>query len=298
MPMRQLRNCDFCGGDAAGVYEVLPPELSPTEAEQHRVVLCSDCVGTLEAAVRPLLERLGVDPGAEDADPTPDSTDDPLSSPAAAAGGASAPSGTPDRSAEAPTGQSDDAESTRRGGDGGAVESSRSEAEPDRAPSEATDDSEPSPDDPRSSDGEGPSDHHNADDPIAWGADESTPAEDTGTDPVQNGIPSIDPAGGTPDAEGEPSAEDGGNTEDTDDADTAGAGGAVDGPRAAPGGEPEEFRTVMRLLNNREFPVERRAIVELAASAYELDDAHVNQCLDYAVDRGVFDDDGGTLRRG
>jgi hypothetical protein len=55
---------------------------------------------------------------------------------------------------------------------------------------------------------------------------------------------------------------------------------------------------VMRLLSNREFPVERDAIVELAASAYELDDAHVRRCLDYAVDRGVIDDDSGMLRRG
>ena len=63
MPMRQLRRCDFCGGDAAGVYEVLPPELSPTEAEQQRLMLCSDCAGTLETVIDPLLERLGVETG-------------------------------------------------------------------------------------------------------------------------------------------------------------------------------------------------------------------------------------------
>ena len=117
MPMRQLRSCDFCGDDAAGVYEVLPPALSPTEAEQHRVVLCADCVGTLEAVVNPLLRRLGVDTEGsdataepEDSEPAPNAAADPPSRPPNATGGSSTPpersptggepTGGPDRPAE------------------------------------------------------------------------------------------------------------------------------------------------------------------------------------------------------
>jgi hypothetical protein len=49
--MRQLRACDFCGDDAAGVYEPLPPELA---ADQHRVALCGPCRETLESVLAPL----------------------------------------------------------------------------------------------------------------------------------------------------------------------------------------------------------------------------------------------------
>ncbi|ELY55058.1 hypothetical protein [Natronolimnohabitans innermongolicus] len=59
--MRELRTCDFCGADAVGTFEIVPPELEPTEAEQRRVVLCPDCKGTLRDLLEPLLDRAGVD---------------------------------------------------------------------------------------------------------------------------------------------------------------------------------------------------------------------------------------------
>lgn len=61
--------------------------------------------------------------------------------------------------------------------------------------------------------------------------------------------------------------------------------------------EPDQFRKVMRLLNNREFPVDREGFAELASGAYELGDDHVADIIDYAVDRGVIVDDDGTLRK-
>lgn len=63
------------------------------------------------------------------------------------------------------------------------------------------------------------------------------------------------------------------------------------------GDEPDQFRKVMRLLSNREFPVDRAEFAELTAGAYELEDAHVTRIIDHAVDRGVVVDDAGTLRR-
>jgi hypothetical protein len=38
-------------------------------------------------------------------------------------------------------------------------------------------------------------------------------------------------------------------------------------------------------------------VVDLAASAYDLDEDHVHRIIDHAVDRGVIVDDGGMLRR-
>ena len=270
MPMRQLRRCDFCGGDAAGVYEVLPPEVSPTEAEQQRLMLCSDCAGTLETVIDPLLERLGVETGGE----------------TSTAGGATMGSSDPEDRPEAPepqnreaadvdsadTGTVSETTSSQAGGSGSDDFNGASASE--RADQPQTDDAafgaEPDPG------------------PIEWGT--SGPDSDTTEEPA-----ATDGAAGT-------EADDGG----ADAADTADAT-AVDpdgneGETDAAGGdgvgeEPEEFRTVMRLLGNREFPVDRGAIVELAASAYELDEQHVHHVLDYAVDRGVIAEDGHTLRR-
>jgi hypothetical protein len=63
------------------------------------------------------------------------------------------------------------------------------------------------------------------------------------------------------------------------------------------GEEPDQFRKVMRLLSNREFPVDRAEFAELTAGAYEMEDDHVAQIIDHAVERGVLVDDDGTLRK-
>ncbi|AFZ72632.1 hypothetical protein [Natronobacterium gregoryi] len=56
--MRQLRNCDFCGDDAVGTFEVIPPELEPTDDEQRRVALCGNCRKQLQLLLEPLVARL------------------------------------------------------------------------------------------------------------------------------------------------------------------------------------------------------------------------------------------------
>ncbi|EJN59987.1 hypothetical protein [Halogranum rubrum] len=63
------------------------------------------------------------------------------------------------------------------------------------------------------------------------------------------------------------------------------------------GDEPDQFRKVMRLLSNREFPVDRAEFAELTAGAYEMEDDHVARIIDHAVERGVLVDDDGTLNK-
>lgn len=58
-----------------------------------------------------------------------------------------------------------------------------------------------------------------------------------------------------------------------------------------------EYNKVMRLLQNREFPVERAEIVALAANAYELTEAECGEVVDLAVDRGLVDQEDGQLVR-
>jgi hypothetical protein len=150
--------------------------------------------------------------------------------------------------------------------------------------------------------------------PVQWGGSGTDDdREGPASDPPRDGVSGAEPSGDddpTPTAaEAEPSgssvddgagagdAEEGTEAADGDDTEHAAGGAGSGGARSTPGDEPAEFRTVMRLLGNREFPVERGSVVELAASAYDLDEAHVNRILDHAVDRGVIVDDGGTLRR-
>ena len=270
MPMRQLRSCDFCGGDAAGVYEILPPELSPTDAEQRRVVLCADCTETLETVVGPLLERLGVETG--DGAPAVDTGGDPDGQSAATGVSVANEPGT-DAGSEDPDRPPTDESASGTGSDDGRVQWGESGPVGD----DESGDPERSASDPAHVEGLGigPSD----DDGRLDGADPAGAEPQTATpEPVTGGADAPD-SGGT----------DG-------DAAASGAGAAGDDD-PTPGDEPEEFRTVMRLLGNREFPVERDAIAELAASAYELDEQHVHRIIDHAVDRGVIVDDDGLLRR-
>ena len=263
MPMRQLRRCDFCGGDAAGAYEVLPPELSPTEAEQQRLVLCLDCAGTLETVVDPLLERLGVGTGEG----------------ASAAGASSDPEGQVGDSVSSDFDGTPDPDTSDRPHPGNAGVDADGEPGPIEWGTSGPDgdtpgESERPPSDPL----------HDG----TTGADRSAepPAsEPTATDDVAGTEADDGGAGATDDGSADTTDTTAPDSEDGDETDTAGSE------------EPDEFRIVMRLLGNREFPVDRGAIVELAASAYELDERHVHRVLDYAVDRGVIAEDGHTLRR-
>lgn len=71
--MRQVRTCDFCGADATGVYEPLPPDLAPNSP---RLLLCEACRDRLASVVDPLLDRLDADRLTPTDDATGDATDD------------------------------------------------------------------------------------------------------------------------------------------------------------------------------------------------------------------------------
>jgi hypothetical protein len=298
MPMRQLRACDFCGGDAAGVYEVLPPELSPTEAEQRRVVLCADCLETLETVVDPLLNRLGID-GDADADPT--------ATPTERAGESTAePTARSGQSSEEPTVRPEEA-------------SSPANAAAEDSASEPGSDASGTTDSPRRSGGSGKQSAFNApegftdiaeSDEIDLGGSDDSPA-----DSDANGVADAAQASGSSDsrertrraevaddASGESTGSDDASGESTGPDETASPDASnrettLGSDRNAVGAEPDDFRTVMRLLGNREFPIRRDEVVDLAAGAYDLDEAHVERIVDHAIDRGVLADEDGTLTR-
>jgi hypothetical protein len=58
-----------------------------------------------------------------------------------------------------------------------------------------------------------------------------------------------------------------------------------------------ENSKVMRMLENREFPVERDSFQAVAANAYGVGEAQVAQVLDMAIDRGLLAESDGMLVR-
>lgn len=53
--MRQVRECDFCGEGASGVYEPVPSSLDP---DGPRLLLCEGCHDRLRTVVEPLLDHI------------------------------------------------------------------------------------------------------------------------------------------------------------------------------------------------------------------------------------------------
>jgi hypothetical protein len=53
----------------------------------------------------------------------------------------------------------------------------------------------------------------------------------------------------------------------------------------------------MRMLQNREFPVDREEIVLVASNAYDIAQSECAQVIDLAVDRGLLDERDGKLYR-
>jgi hypothetical protein len=326
--MRQLRSCDFCGEDASGIYEVLPAELSPTEDEQRRVVLCDDCLQTLETVVDPLLARLGFDAATSrdtaveergrDESPEPvsasgvsnregDITERPLATSAKDATDATPMT----KRAEA------ESERTSRTADGGGengtshgetvdVDGGRNPEDSEETGDEETFGDRPAEDyevdeervveeteaetgassgttgetgDAASTADEGSEDPEETSDEETFG---DRPAEDYEVDDADRRQSADDPA---EDYEVEDDAGKGTPTdEEIDDAEAIEA-------------EPEKFRRVMRLLNNRDLPVERNEFADVAAGAYDLDRSEVDAIIDYAIRRDVLAEEDGRLRK-
>ncbi|QGX93607.1 hypothetical protein EI982_01750 [Haloplanus rallus] len=64
------------------------------------------------------------------------------------------------------------------------------------------------------------------------------------------------------------------------------------------GDVPEEYYTVLRLLQNREFPMERATLVDIVTGAYDVSEPQCERILETAVERGVLVTDGSTLDLG
>jgi hypothetical protein len=246
--MRELRNCDFCDADAIGAFEIVPPELEPTEAEQRRVVCCPDCKERLETLIEPLLARAG------------------------AAG-------------KTETGNGADEATATRETDGGGSAAATAESAGNRSPTAG-----------RNAGAANAADGSAAENAASPGPDSEAAAESV----LEEGItfegdeqPNDPPA--APEAESDATSA----TDDGDGSEPTGTSTAspTDPATGSSNRAPKEYKKVVRLLRNREFPMERSAVEGLAAGAYDLESHEVEAIVDHAIEDGEFVEKNGQLRR-
>lgn len=115
----------------------------------------------------------------------------------------------------------------------------------------------------------------------------------------EDGIVVTDSSGGTGDGS-DPAPE---SDESAPAESVADPAAGVDGSGATAGGIGEDgppqatYNRVVRLLQNREFPVERDEIATVAMNAYEIPPEDFDAVIETAVDRGLLVEEGGYLQR-
>lgn len=357
--MRPLRTCDFCDADALGTFDVVPPELEPTEAERRRAVLCQSCKQRLEVLLEPLVARASAASSGESgaaasagADPAsslhPDQESDDGTSADTGddeSGVDSHPHDTPGRDpqsleavdAETVGAETVEPESTESGSVVASADESTEKRRRRRRPNASvtsttepanTDETEAADETARADTADGRSDSiepGNTDetrDPepvdetagITFDEDATSEREQTGHESgATSGTRAEDPVGsdetdGRDDATGRgngPDAEPVGNATSSESADETDGSNDDDSNESndeptrasASGVERRTVAKVIRLLQNRELPIERDAAEELAASAYDLEGHEVTAIVDRTLERGEFLEQGGELHR-
>lgn len=269
-----LSSCYFCGTaieEPLSEYPVVPDAFAPSPDEQGTVVLCPSCHRKLSRVMDHVVDA--VDDRQRRFDPADASSESDSAAATDDAGTESATRSTDSADAAAgievddpPTIDEDAADDLLETGP-----SSESGGAGDADPGE-TDAAEETPDEPR------------ADDGITVDDGTGTTAERAGdgADAAASGSGTEGNAGGaTASAGGSPSDDSGGS----------GGGNGGDGPPQA------TYNRVVRLLQNREFPVERAEIATVATNAYEIPPEDFDAVIETAVDRGVLVEEGQYLKQ-
>lgn len=324
--MDQLSSCYFCGDALDASLEehpVVPASLLPSADDQTTVVLCGTCKRKLDAVVDSVVAA--VDSTSASAG---DDVDGDRASNADSASQTDAPSdiestlgddedvlrsvGSDERSADRSGGSSadpDGSDANRDNGDGRDTgddpeEKPRKYTSSRRAGYTRHDSSNQwnitggndEPDESSSSGGD--SDAEQSSDASSGGSDGGTSSSSSeqaadrsrgsGQGATSGGADASSGAGGSTSSGG-----------------SGGSGGSSDaGESGSDADTPEvsltrlENTKVMRLLQNREFPVERQDFVAVASSAYEVSPDDCDKVIDLAVEHGLLREEGGQLYAG
>jgi len=314
--MPSLTSCYFCGeAVGASLDEYAIPDGAPSE-RQVSVTLCANCHSKLTELLQTLPQGGGTsnstvandDAPAADADATPPSTQED-----------SGPAATDTEGSDTDESNDDDT-LVGEPSTGVAAADDLDPVGTDTKPIFADDDGTHSEDDVTADDSadvaadrpfgdadpsDGPTDDepasHEEPDPDDSSNAESTGAEATSTEPVVTASsPEPDSTGGPGDesdagtrseATTPPAA-----TQQSSRADRADkAADTDDGPLSDV--SPRTYNRVVRLLQNREFPVDRADFEALATSAYELDHGECTAALDGAIEKGLLVERDGALHR-
>lgn len=290
--MRELRSCDFCADEAVGAFEIVPPALEPTEAEQRRVVCCPDCKARLESLLEPLLARLSDDEdrGSGERERTRDATDNETR------GGTASVDVAPDEPSRDRAGTADvvDAADSVTAGTPETDEADADSEAIGGADSEAESDAGSLLEDGITFEHDASADEREVDSADvtelvdtaatetaaeAEQASDSTAVAEVEQEPDSTAVADAEQA-----SESANAADDGSNGSDAE-------------STAVPKRPPKRYNKVVRLLRNREFPMQRSAVEELAAGAYDLENDEVGAIVDYAIENGEFEQKREMLHR-
>ncbi|SDK34143.1 hypothetical protein [Natronorubrum texcoconense] len=263
--MRALRSCDFCDGEAVGTFEVLPPELEPTETEQRRIVLCVGCRDQFENLLEPLLARAGVGETSQTVgtDETATSTDGDSGTVVASANESTQRASSPNATVSG----SDADEADETDGANGADNTDDEDGADGMDNTDAADDT-------NEADTDGSATKSTLEDGITFERAETAAESNEATD--------------------EETATDASSGTDGEESDTTAGGSTAQRTANRP---PKAYGKVIRLLQNREFPMPRAAVENLAAGAYDLESHEVEAVVDHALEEGEFVESRDLLER-
>jgi hypothetical protein len=280
--MEQLSSCYFCGAalDAQiEPYRVVPASLDPSGDEQRAVSLCPACRQKLAQIVDTVVAATDAADPTDAIDEVPELDpegglleEEPIDP---AAGGADA-SGEDERSRDAPDGSSGErtAERDDEAGDTQASENRTIERTRSSHSGQGTGGGSRSGERRQRDDRSGQSgDPLDSGERGANGTEQRQSGRDGGSDAQYSS--------------GTRAGERDGDDRAKQTHDDAGD----DGPSLTA----LEYNKVMRLLQNREFPVERAEIHEVATSAYDITDREFDAIIDAAIQRGLIDEQNGQL---
>jgi len=310
--MDRLSSCYFCGTALDEPLQDYPLVAGDTGEHGAVVTLCPGCHHKLETVLDVVVGESEDWPALEDTDRVALEGEEPAALTEPSEGGS-----TPDPIALGDGEEDTPARSTAEGSDGA------SDAGRDDVDGTATADETGSGRDiPADAGGAGDDGERDIEplgvEDVGSGTEGETDARDS-NDRRADGDPDTDPAD-TVGAEADRDEVDGGDTpgseeegedrttgETGDGATAAGDGADGDQDQSGGGTDPEravtttvsalEHSKVMRLLQNREFPVDRAEIETIAASAYELSERECAAVIDLAVDRGLVAERDGQLVR-
>jgi len=262
--MPDLSACYFCGAAADAQvreYDVVPD--AADESLRSTATLCPGCREKLETVLSPVVR--GARPSDEPVDVRLEAIE---------AGDADAAASTPTLEVE-----SEDILA--------AADRSRDAADDETAAADAEDSDATNVD--AGSGGTGP-----ASGVENGSATDADPFAGTGDDSATDGIAFGDgtDASASSGSDTEPESEPTGGESTTSGSDAASAStGDVERPDA------DTYNRVVRLLQNREFPVNRSEFSELASSAYDIPADECANVIDYAIQRGELVERSGMLKK-